>query len=140
VVTDPVTGVTVDTPPPPTVLDTTTTLPTSTTTSTTAPPACFVPDAISIVFNDGTAPATVAVSGDGVSGRTFEFRFSPKANGADAKIDGLRDCGQVYEMTFSAQGGKGAACGPPPSLGGSFQTAIPGDAGAITVAPHGASC
>jgi hypothetical protein len=92
------------------------------------------------VFNDGTAPATVDVSGDGVSGRTFTFQFSPKANVADVTIDGLADCGQTYQMNFSAQGGNGLACGPPPTLKGNFQTAIAGDSAAINVAPHGASC
>ena len=144
VVVDPVTGETVVVPPPPTVVQTTSTTTSTTsttsTTTTTAPPACFVPATISIVFNDGTAPAKIDVSGDGVSARTFAFQFSPKANVADAKIDGLGDCGQVYEMTFTAQGGNGVACGPPPSLGGTFQTAIAGDSGAINVAPHGASC
>jgi len=99
-----------------------------------------VPDTISIVFNDGTAPASVNVSGDGVSGRTFTFQFTPTANVADVKIDGLADCGQVYLMSFTAQGGNGVACGPPPTLGSAFQTAIAGDSAAINVAPHGAAC
>jgi len=50
--------------------------------------------------------------------------------------------GDELELTVDsfAQGGNGVACGPPPTLGSAFQTAIAGDSAAINVAPHGAAC